>query len=227
MTTTSCPYNIPDKEFYAPLFSPWLGYGEFAKYYEIAQPYTLVSPDRIHVLLSLAQQSLNREGAWLEAGVYKGGTAMLLARLLQENGFPAVLHLFDTFEGMPETDKNIDIHRKGDFRDTDLSSVKARVDAITGKEDAVRFYPGFLPATFEGCGIDTVSFAHVDVDIYQSVLDCCIYLYPKMVRGGVLLFDDYGFPSCPGARKAVDEFFDDKPEVPLVLPTGQAMVVKL
>lgn len=41
-----------------------------------------------------------------------------------------------------------------------------------------------------------------------------------------MLFDDYGFPTCPGARQAVDEFFDDKPETPLVLPTKQAIVNK-
>ncbi len=41
------------------------------------------------------------------------------------------------------------------------------------------------------------------------------------------MFDDYGFASCPGARRAVDEFFVDKPERPLGLQTGQALVVKL
>jgi len=42
-----------------------------------------------------------------------------------------------------------------------------------------------------------------------------------------MIFDDYGFPTCPGAQQAVDEFFEDKPEVPLVLTTGQALVFKL
>ena len=46
-------------------------------------------------------------------------------------------------------------------------------------------------------------------------------------RVGFLVFDDYGFPSCAGARRAVDEFFANKPEVPLCLPTGQCLVVKL
>ncbi len=41
-----------------------------------------------------------------------------------------------------------------------------------------------------------------------------------------MLFDDYSFPTCPGARKAVDEFFSDKPEVPFDLPTGQCLVVR-
>jgi O-methyltransferase len=42
-----------------------------------------------------------------------------------------------------------------------------------------------------------------------------------------MIFDDYGFPSCPGARKAVDEFFGGKPETPIVLGTGQALIVRM
>ena len=48
-----------------------------------------------------------------------------------------------------------------------------------------------------------------------------------MIPGGMIVFDDYGFPSCPGARRAVDEAFANRPEVPICLPTGQALVVKL
>jgi hypothetical protein len=48
-----------------------------------------------------------------------------------------------------------------------------------------------------------------------------------MSPGGVILFDDYGQPSCPGARTAVDEYFQDKPEQPLVQTYGQAIVFKL
>jgi O-methyltransferase len=66
----------------------------------------------------------------------------------------------------------------------------------------------------------------VDVDILDSVKACCEFLYPRLQAGGFLVFDDYGFPSCPGARQAVDRYFRDKREVPLVLPTGQAVVFR-
>lgn len=73
---------------------------------------------------------------------------------------------------------------------------------------------------------DAVSFAHIDVDLYASVLDCCRFIYPRLVRGGFMVFDDYGFPTCPGARKAVDDYFATAPSYPLVLPTGRALVFK-
>jgi len=83
-----------------------------------------------------------------------------------------------------------------------------------------------MPATFAEREKARIAFAHVDVDIYRSVLDCCEFIYPRLVQGGFMLFDDYGFASCPGARRAVDEFFLDAPETPIVLGTGQAFVIK-
>src|SRR5262245_10402180 len=71
------------------------------------------------------------------------------------------------------------------------------------------------------------SFVHVDVDLYQSTLDCCEYFYTRLVPGGIMLFDEYGFPSARGEKDAVDEFFSDKPESPIALPTGQGMVLKV
>lgn len=58
-------------------------------------------------------------------------------------------------------------------------------------------------------------------------MDCCKFFYPRMERGGVMIFDDYGFVSCPGAKMGVDKFFLDKAENPTYLPTGQCVVFKL
>lgn len=123
---------------------------------------------------------------------------------------------------MPETDHGIDLHRKGDFDDTSLESVRARI----GAPDTVTFYPGRIPETFSSLQSVAIGFAHVDVDIRDSVKACCEFIYPRLQSGGFLVFDDYGFPSCPGARQAVDRYFRDKREVPLVLPTGQAVVFR-
>jgi len=220
--------SIPDISFYQPLFSPWEGYGNFKSYYEIARPFTIVTADRCYVLYSLALQSLNLDGQWYEAGVYNGGTAMLLAKLLDEKARhkQTKLHLFDTFEGMPETDPQEDIHKKGDFNDTSLEVVRSRIKALISDISIVEFHKGFIPATFNDLESHHISFAHIDVDIYRSVIDCCNFIYPRLQNGGFMIFDDYGFSSCPGAKKAVDEFFRNKHEIPLVLSTGQAIVFR-
>ena len=214
--------NIPDREFYKPLFSPWEGFGDFARIYSLVQPYTLVSKDRCYVLYTLARQALFLEGEIWECGVYTGGTARLFSTVIAEEAKhdETLLRLFDTFEGMPETDPLVDIHKEGDFSGTSLESVAQ----IVGHPHIVRVHKGRIPDTFGSQVNAKIALAHIDVDIYQSVIDCCTFIYPRLVLGGFMVFDDYGFPTCPGARKAVDEFFSQKPEKPLVLPTGQAII---
>ena len=111
----------------------------------------------------------------------------------------------------------------GDFSDTSSEEVPS----LVGQEDWILYHKGLIPDTFNGLENAGIALSHIDVDIYASVLDCCQFLYPRTVPGGFIIFDDYGFPSCPGARAAVDEFFRDRPEVPLVLHSGQAIVFKL
>jgi O-methyltransferase len=47
-----------------------------------------------------------------------------------------------------------------------------------------------------------------------------------MNKGAYMMFDDYGFLSCPGVKIAVDDFFKNKPETPLYVATGQCLVIK-
>lgn len=220
--------DIPDRDCYAPLdcnnallFRPWMNDPEFKDILQAISGASLVSPDRCHILWTLARQAVALEGDFVECGVYKGGTSRLLAEILAKQNSKRELHLFDTFAGMPDTGEQ-DIHKQGDFADTSLEQVRDFV----GHVEFSRFHPGFIPGTFSGLESIRIAFAHVDVDIFQSVIDCCAFIYPRMANGGFIVFDDYGFPTCPGARQAVDAFFSDKVEKPLVLPTGQAIVFR-
>jgi O-methyltransferase len=67
----------------------------------------------------------------------------------------------------------------------------------------------------------------VDVDLYEPALDCCRFVWPRLNSGGVILFDDYGFPACRGERTAVDEFFAEMDCPVVTLPTGQGLVIKV
>ena len=125
------------------------------------------------------------------------------------------------FEGMPQTVPENDWRRPGDFSDTSVEAVIHQV----GNQEIVGLQKGLIPSTFEGLEERGIAVAHVDVDIYKLTEYCCWFIYPRTLAGGFLIFDDCGFPTCPGARAAVDDFFRSEPEVPLVLPTGQAAVV--
>lgn len=215
--------GVRDGALYRPLFSPWLGDGDFKKYYELAAPRSLVSPDRCYVLWILLRQALNLSGDIWECGVYKGGTAAMMAAVIRDSAqSDKKLFLFDTFQGMPETNSKKDLHRKGDFGDTSEEAVRDYV----GGGGGVILRKGFIPDTFRGLELARITFAHVDLDIYRSILDSLDFIWPRLTLGGFIVFDDYGFPSCPGARAAVDEFFASSACIPLCLPTGQAVVFK-
>lgn len=215
--------GIPDQAWYRPRFAPWTGAQPFRDRYERIATRTLVSDDRCWVLVSLLAQVLPLGGEVWECGVYRGGTARLLAETMADGATAArALRLFDTFAGMPAVDAAADRHRAGDFADTSEASVAAFV----GHSSFVTTHAGRIPETFAPFDNSRLAFVHVDVDLRQSVLDCCTFAWPRLVPGGVMVFDDYGFASCPGARDAVDAFFANGAAVPLVLPTGQAVVWK-
>lgn len=215
-------HSLPDAKCYQPFFCPWYVDAEFNRAFSLVSPTTIVTIDRCHILWTLAAQAMNVAGDFWECGVYKGGTARLLAESIAAHRSGKHLHLFDTFGGMPVTGAK-DFHHEGDFSDISLNVVRRNV----GHTGFVHFHQRKIPDTFDNNDQQRIAFAHIDVDIYQSIHDCCHHIYPRLSPGAMMVFDDYGFPSCPGARKAVDEFFHDKPERPLVLPTAQAIVIRL
>ena len=215
--------TMPDAGLYRPYFSPWDGLPGFEEHYQAVKKYTLVSRDRCYVLCQTLQQALRQGGDMVECGVFRGGTALLAARTMAGQAGGQRLHLFDSFQGMGANISDDDSFRQGDFGRTSPELVRA----LLAPYPFVDVHAGYIPDTFKGLDLGRIAWAHVDLDLYESIRDAIDYLYPRLVAGGFMIFDDYGFPSCPGARRAVDEAFADKPEVPLCLPTAQCLVVKL
>jgi O-methyltransferase len=213
--------NIPDAERYGMVYRPWLE-SDKNEVYERCKSRTLISPEGCYYLSSRLRQSLNVSGSVYELGVYKGGSARIIKEATEGSG--KILRLFDSFSGMKSTNPDLgDRHQVGDFSDTSLSQVKAFV----GTENWIDYRQGWVPNTFDGLEGDSIAFAHIDLDLHDPIVAACQFIYPRLSRGGTMIFDDYGFPSTPGARLAIDSFFFDKSEVPMVLQTGQAIVVKL
>ena len=209
---------------YSKRLSPRLRWQEAAGFEDVwpaARERTVVEEPSAHMLFQLARHASKLEGAFAEVGVYRGGTAKLLAGITDRAG--RELHLFDTFAGMPETDQARDLHTAGDFSDTSLEAVQRFLAGHTSPT----FHQGYFPATAKGLEDTKFALVHVDADIASSVGACCEFFYPRLVPGGVMIFDDYGQTSCPGAKSATDEFFASKPEPVLHLVTSQAMILKL
>lgn len=213
------------------IYTPWFSYqSEFRRLLKVVQkggPIT-VSSERSYLLHSLCKQALTREGELAECGVFTGGTAHLLAATVRNREGetpPRNLHLFDTFAGMPNLARpERDYHSPGDFAATSLEVVLRRLKGYR----FTKFHPGVIPQSFaEVEGVNRYCFVHVDVDIYPTVLECCKWFWPRLVSGGIMVFDDYGFrPYRLAARAAVDEFFRGCREEPIAMATGQGIVLK-
>lgn len=150
---------------------------------------------------------------------------MLLATLKRREGRADLVHLFDSFTGLPTGEKELDPYwEAGTFKDTSLEAVKRR---LIGFEDLCALYPGWIPSTFSpGVAERQFSLVHLDLDLYRPTLDSCKFFWPRMIRGGVMVVDDYGFPSSAGVKAAVDEFQLVEDMIALYVPTGQFVAVK-
>jgi O-methyltransferase len=205
-----------------PIFAPWVGQPDFLAVYNEGAALALGSPERAYMLISLAHYAKHLSGDFAECGVYRGGSALWLCQILNETG--KTLYLFDSFEGLPKS------HQKHDpyFREGQMAATVASVkQQLSRFQHITKFREGWIPNTFIGLERKQYAFAHIDVDLYQSTLDCCTYFYPRLTPGGILLFDEYGFTSAHGEKVAVDEYFADKPERPIAFITGQALVLKV
>jgi len=86
-------------------------------------------------------------------------------------------------------------------------------------------YKGLFPNTSKPIKNKKFSFVNLDVDIYESTLNCLKFFYPRMSIGGIIISHDYN--TIRGVRKAIDYFFKNKPETIIELSTSQGLVVKI
>ncbi len=219
--------DIPHSYAYNPHYSPWLE-PEFVARSRAVEGNTGLTGQSIYTLIHFLREVIALDGDVIESGVWRGGSAKLLRDEIIASGSSKQLHLFDSFEGMAHVEQAHDRHEVGDFRDTSLGHVQQFVTGNAGPDakGVAQFHQGWIPQTFAGLQDMRLCFAHIDLDLYQSILDTLAFVYPRLSSRGVIVFDDYGFASCPGARRAVDEYFADKPERPFSLSTGQAVVIK-
>jgi Macrocin-O-methyltransferase (TylF) len=180
------------------------------------------SYDRKFLMREFARLTMGEEGHFAECGVYKGASAYILAKELKNAKSSKKLHLYDSFEGLSAPAAIDGGHwTRGDL----LGGLEEVENNLRGMATHIVFHKGWIPEAFDKDSEDSFSFVHIDVDLHQPTLDALAYFYPRMSRHGVILCDDYGFETCPGARKACDDFFKATGDVVLHLPTGQGLVI--
>jgi hypothetical protein len=166
----------------------------------------------------LAKASNKIDDDFAEVGVFKGDSAKLICEAKKNKS----LHLFDTFEGLPELFEMDDkvMFQKGAM-EVNIDEVKNYLKDYSD----VYFYKGLFPNTADPITDKKFSIVNIEVDIYESTVSCLNFFYERMNTGGIILSHDY--IDVASVKKAINDFFKDKPESVIELSGSQCMIIKL
>jgi O-methyltransferase len=175
-----------------------------------------------YTLARVVREMAPEGGLIAECGVYRGSTLLGMAHTLKTMGITGWrLAGFDSFEGFPEPTQEDSLadgsfHKsaiKGVFADTSFEELSRKVRAL-GFERDITLAKGYFENALPAWSGENFAIVHLDCDLYPSYMTCLEFFYPRIKPGGFMVFDEYDFsaPVYPGAQKAIDSFFADKPE---------------
>lgn len=172
------------------------------------------------------------EGDFVECGVFQGDMSLvvLLASGLRDSG--RRLHLFDSFDGIDPA--RLAEGEYGGFPGyVEMANTHYRKAGLY-EHVVARFAPypqvsvrkGFLPESLEGWAPERIAWLHIDLNAAKPEVETLTALFDRIVPGGLIVLDDYGWLPFKAQRDAEDSFFAERGYCVLELPTGQGLVVK-
>lgn len=206
--------------------------------YEAVKRFTVTGPAAVFTLCDAVRHVVraNIPGAFVECGVFMGGSSMAAALTAKHLDADLDIHLFDTFEGMPpptERDAFVLASRPvlgfnpktGEpWTRCDEETVRANM-AKTGYDPSrLHFHRGMVESTIPDRAPGQISVLRLDTDWYESTKHELVHLWPRLSPGGILIIDDYG--EFTGARDAVDEYFAAEPIFLFRIDYSRRMAIK-
>ena len=173
--------------------------------------------DRILFFEEMIDSIKDVDGDIVECGVSIGHGALVFLLLGEHVGHMRTYYGFDSFEGFPPAkaeDGATPISGPGYYANPPETVLRVLRDGHIPEDwitQHVRLVRGFFDKTlpdYQG----KIALLHLDCDLYESYKLSLETLYSKISPGGLIIFDEYNDPRWEGAKKAVDEFFSDKPE---------------
>jgi len=178
--------------------------------------------DRLFVLSQLALITSPSHGDICEMGVFNGTSAFVLL----QNNAAASFFGFDSFEGLssPNVMRDGEYWRQGDMA-SGLETASRNLECFGSRVTLIK---GWIPEVLlTAQGPSSLCLAHIDVDLYEPTLQSLRYCDERSADETLIVCDDYGFASCPGATSAVDQFLQETGRwVSVHLPTGQALLIR-
>lgn len=166
---------------------------------------TFLHFDRLYTLWQAVNAMPAEASAVAEVGTYRGGSARFIAEAMRARGRELPFYVCDTFRGHVAVDDTIDGGHQvaKQFTAVDVERVARYLRIFKN----VRLLDGDIRETSAAMAPEHhFGVVHIDVDVYPITRFCLDFFAPRLVTGGTIVVDDYGFTTCAGARKAVDEF---------------------
>ncbi|MGE4158981.1 MAG: TylF/MycF/NovP-related O-methyltransferase [Planctomycetota bacterium] len=211
---------VPEYRFKWP-WMDWWHDASFKRYLEKFGEDRVHNADRRWMLGQLLRLVTDVPGDTVECGVYKGSSSWLICRA-NAGMSGRHHHIFDSFQGISEPDPSDGDH----WTRGDLSCSEETVRKALEEFRDFTLYPGWIPDRFHEIANRSFSFVHIDVDLLQPTKDSLEFFFPRLSPGGILLCDDYGVTTCPGATKALNDYFQGRSEKPISLSGGGGYVIK-
>lgn len=188
---------------------------------------------RLHVLTWAMEHAKRKEkGDFVELGVFQGDMSFFIWNYCDLENSDRQYYLYDSFEGIdPEKVAEGEYKRLGDYlsfanniysRDGLFETVRKRFE----KYSNIHLVKGFLPGAFEQAIPEAISFLHIDLNSAQAEIESLEILFPRIINGGVIVLDDYGWLVFDKQKTFHDNFFHARGVKVLELPTGQGLAIK-
>jgi O-methyltransferase len=211
-------------------YAPWDGDVEFQKIYQSIKDYTLVDIYRCYELWQLVGKvnSLNRSAAFIEIGVWRGGTSAIMARKLSLLNSTSKLYMADTFTGVAKATSKDVFYFGGEHKDTSQSLVENLLKEKS-QYHSFKILKGIFPEDTSNLisNDEIFGLCHIDVDVYSSAKDIVNWIWDKMIVGGMIVFDDYGFHTCTGVTRFVEEQRELQDRIIIYNLNGHAIMIKI
>jgi len=171
---------------------------------------------RVYTLCWAAQSCKCLDGDYVDIGCYDGATVEIMARYAGFATLDKTWYLYDLFEDPPEESR----------KRAHGPQLRAAVEARMNPLGRFRVIQGEVPGSFAEAFPGRIAFAQIDLNAAAPELACLERLYDRVVPGGIIVLDDYGFARYRASQEAEKRFFEERGETVLELPTGQGLFVK-